>query len=172
MLLLAPIAEHHLADVQVYASNPSIGAMSTVPTPYPTDGAIRWYGHVLELVTMGRAMVYAITEDRSFRGVISINDINRDAGRAHVDYWVAAPYQGKGIASSAVAQVMDCVRSELKLSALLSSCLSANVASARVLERNGFTECGRSTISEGKFEGQELRRFFCRLVVSAPRSKA
>lgn len=164
MLLLTPIAEHHLPDVQTYASDPAIGAMSTVPTPYPKDGAVTWYGHVVERVATGRTAVFAMTETRALRGVISINDIHSEAGWAHLDYWVAVPHQGQGVASRAASLAMDYARTELKLKVMLSSCLTANTASGRVLERNGFAEYGRLIAAQGKFAGQELRRFRCSLL--------
>lgn len=172
MLQLVPIAERHLADVQAYASDPSIGAMSTVPSPYPADGAIRWYDQVADRVAQGRAVVFAMTEEGAFGGVISINGIDGGTARAHVDYWVAVPHQGRGIASQAVALAMDYAGTALNLKALLSNCLTANVASARVLERNGFVERDRSVISQGRFKGQELRRFYRRLAVPAPQTRA
>ena len=167
MLLLSPMAEDHLPAVQKYAADPSIGATSTVPDPYPPDGATTWYRFVLNRRIEGAAAVFAITESHEFRGVISINDINSGAGRAHLDYWIAVPYQRRGIATKAAALAMAYARTELKLRALLSSCLATNAASARVLERNGFAEYGRITAPQGKFAGQELRRFRCELVARA-----
>ncbi|ULU24959.1 GNAT family N-acetyltransferase [Dyella terrae] len=168
MPLLIPIAESHLEDVQRYASDPRISAMSYVPDPYPADGAIRWYEHVLDRIAKGKAMVFAVTENQVFRGVLSINDINRELGRANLDYWVAAPFHGQGIATSAVGIVKEYARVELKLKALLCHCLVANVGSAQVLQRNGFVERGQMVITEGKFEGKSLRRFSCHLAISGP----
>lgn len=163
MLQLEPIAEHHLDDVQRYASDPAIGAMSTVPSPYPADGAILWHSQVRDLVAKGQSMVFAMTEDEAFRGVISIGQIDRNKGRAHLDYWVALPYQRRGLASRAVALAMAKAVDTLQLNAMLSSCLVVNIASARVLERNGFCEHRRTLMTQGKFKGQELRHFFRRL---------
>jgi len=171
MPLLSPIAESHLADVQKYASDPRISAMSYVPDPYPADGAIRWYEHVVDRMGQGKAMVFAVTEDQVFRGIMSINDINRELGRASLDYWVAAPFQGQGIATSAVGIVKEYARVELKLKALLSHCLVANVGSVRVLQRNGFVERDQTVITEGKFEGRALGRFSCHLALSTPEVK-
>ncbi|RUL70899.1 GNAT family N-acetyltransferase [Dyella choica] len=158
MLLLTPIAEHHLADVQVYASDPAIGATSTVPTPYPEDGAISWYSRMTNRISAGHAAVFAMVEDSAFRGVIGINDIDHETRRAHLDYWVAVAHQGRGIASRAVALALDYAATELKLKAMLSACLATNAASIRVLQRNGFIERSRTLIPEGKFQGQELLR--------------
>ena len=163
MLFLSPVAEHHLPAVQKYASDPGIGATSTVPYPYPDDGANAWYDIVLKRRAEGSAAVFAMTEDGEFRGVISINDIHVEAARAHLDYWIAVPYQRRGIATRAASLAVDYARNELKLQSLLSSCLTTNIASSRLLERNGFFEYGRLLVSQGKFAGQELRKFQCAL---------
>lgn len=171
MLLFSPIAESHLADVQRYASDPRISAMSYVPAPYPSDGAIRWYEQVVDRMSQGKAMVFAVTENQVFRGIMSINDINCELGRASLDYWVAAPFHGQGIATSAVGFAKEYARVELRLKTLLSHCLLANVGSVRVLRRNGFVERDQTVITGGKFEGQMLGRFFCHLALSAPKAK-
>ncbi|MET0330139.1 MAG: GNAT family N-acetyltransferase [Dyella sp.] len=164
MLLLSRMDERYLPMVQKYASDPCIGATSTVPFPYPKDGALSWYGTVINRQKDGSAAVFAVTEDREFRGVISINAIQREAGRAQLDYWIARPYQGRGIATQAAALAVDHAKTELKLQMLSSRCLTTNLASARVLERNGFAEYGRLIAQQGKFTGQELRGFRRRLV--------
>lgn len=156
MLLLTPITPEHLPDVQRHAAAPGIGATSYVPSPYPEDGAIAWHAVVASRIDEGRAQVFAITEDGDFRGVMSINDIDHSAGRAHLDYWVATPYQGRGIASRATALAMRLAGTELQLKAMLSTCLATNIASLRVLERNGFVAYSQALAPRGKFHGQEL----------------
>lgn len=146
--------------------------MSYVPGPYPADGAMRWYELVMDRMDRGKAMVFAVTEDQAFQGVMSINDINRELGRASLDYWVAAPFHGQGIATSAVGMVKEYARLQLKLKALLSHCLLANVGSVRVLQRNGFLERDQTVITSGKFEGQALGRFSCHLALSTAGARA
>ena len=40
-----------------------------------------------------------------------------------------------------------------------SGCLARNPASARVLEKNGFTEIGQFIVSSSKFKDEPARRF-------------
>ncbi|AND68877.1 hypothetical protein ATSB10_14230 [Dyella thiooxydans] len=163
MLQLTPIAEAHLPDVQRYASDPAIGASSYVPSPYPDHGAIAWYATVARRIDEGHATVFAITEDDAFRGVLSLNDIDATVGRAHLDYWVATPYQHRGVATAATALAVQFASAHLRLKALLSTCLASNLASLRVLERNGFVAYQQSPAPAGKFEGQTLLRLHRRL---------
>lgn len=171
MLFLSPIAERHLDDVQRYASDPRISATSYVPYPYPVDGALRWYELVVARMDLGRAMVFAVTEGQLFRGVMSVNDIDQEKRRASLDYWVATPFHGRGIATSAVGLVKKYARVELKLKTLLSHCLVANVASMRVLQRNGFVERDQMVVTQGKFEGQVLAHHSCPLALSVPQGE-
>jgi [ribosomal protein S5]-alanine N-acetyltransferase len=163
-LALTPVSEDHIADVQRYVSDPRIAALSNVPFPYPADGAALWYQNATERVARGSAAVFAVTEKQAFRGIVGINCIENRA--AQVDYWVAVPYQRRGIGSQAVALAVEYARTVLGLECLLSQCLTLNNASARVLQRNGFHETSRETIAEGKFAGQELRHFRRRLAIS------
>lgn len=145
--------------------------MSYVPDPYPVDGAVRWYELVVARMNHGKVMVFAVTEGQLFRGVMSVNGIDHEKGGASLDYWVATPFHGRGIATSAVGLVKKYARVELKLKTLLSHCLVANVASMRVLRRNGFVERDQMVVTQGKFKGQAMARFSCPLAQSIPQAK-
>jgi len=159
VIFITRIAETHLADVQSHAAHPSIGATSNVPSPYPENGAATWFALVSTRITAGQSEVFAITFDQAFCGVISLNGICRESYSAELDYWVAVPFQRKGIASRAAALAISHVQLNLGLQNLLSSCLASNKASTLVLERNGFVEFERAEVESGKFQGQRLKRF-------------
>ena len=159
MIALTPIAETHLAHVQSHASHPSIGSTSNVPSPYPENGAAIWFALVSARITAGQSEVFAITLDQAFCGVVSLNGISRESGSAELDYWVAVPFQRKGIASRAAALAISHAQQNLGLKSLLSSCLASNTASALVLERNGFVMFEHAEVESGKFQGQDLKRF-------------
>ena len=159
MVAITPIAEAHLPHVQSYAGHPDIGATSNVPSPFPENGASQWFGAVSARVSAGQSQVFAVTFEQAFCGVVSLNEINREFGSAELDYWVAVPFQRKGIATRAAALAILHARSNLSAQELHSSCLTLNTASARVLEGNGFIEYARVRIEAGKFQGYELRRF-------------
>jgi len=159
MIAITPITEAHLIHVQAHASHPNIGATSNVPSPFPDDGAAQWFKVISARVAAGQAQVFAATFDQAFCGVIALNAINREIGSAQLDYWIAVPFQRKGIATRAAALAVAQARASFNARELLSSCLTTNAASARVLERNGFVEYARQRIEAGKFQGHELRRF-------------
>lgn len=159
MIAITPIAEGHLIHVQTHASHPDIGATSNVPSPYPEGGAAQWFRAISARVAAGQAQVFAATFDQAFCGVVSLNAIDLESGSAQLDYWIAVPFQRKGIATQAAALAIAQARTSFNARELFSSCLTTNTASARVLERNGFIEHTRERIEAGKFHGQELRRF-------------
>jgi [ribosomal protein S5]-alanine N-acetyltransferase len=66
---------------------------------------------------------------------------------AELGYRVAQSETGKGYASEAVRVILQKAFSELKLMRVEATAHAENVGSHRVLERNGFTQFGRSTNS-------------------------
>ena len=158
-LRLDPISRQWLVDVQRYASDPAIGATSNVPAPFPEDGAESWYAGVVERMQAGASRVFAIEEQGTFRGVMALNAIDRQLSEAHIDYWVAVPYQRRGIATEAIKLCLDFAGTQLSVAKLKSGCLTRNEASSRALLRNGFLELKRTLIRGGKFTGEEYRVF-------------
>lgn len=76
-------------------------------------------------------------------GRITINDIVRGAFQsAHLGYWVAEDHSGSGVATAAAAAAVRLAFTDLHLHRLQADTLVHNVASQKVLLRNGFTRIG------------------------------
>jgi len=74
-------------------------------------------------------------------GTVSLSNVVRGPLRsANVGYWVDAKRNGRGLATRAVAAVVEHAFGTLALHRLQAGTLVDNVASQRVLEKNGF-EC-------------------------------
>jgi [ribosomal protein S5]-alanine N-acetyltransferase len=72
-------------------------------------------------------------------GRIHLNEITRGAFQsASVGYWVSQAHNGRGLASAAVAEVIEIAFKNLGLHRLQAETLLYNVRSQRVLTRNGF----------------------------------
>jgi ribosomal-protein-alanine N-acetyltransferase len=72
-------------------------------------------------------------------GRINLNSIIRGAFQgASVGYWVSQSHAGRGIASAALAEVIDIAFGQLGLHRLEAGTLLHNTPSQRVLARNGF----------------------------------
>ncbi len=63
---------------------------------------------------------------------------------AGLGYWVDEGHNGRGLASRAVAEVLELAFGELGLHRVEAGTLPDNLASQRVLEKNGFTRIGIS----------------------------
>lgn len=80
-----------------------------------------------------------VDEDGQLIGRININGITRGALQsAAVGYWVSQSHNGRGIASAALADVIEIAFKQLRLHRLQAETLLHNTASQRVLTRNGF----------------------------------
>jgi len=92
----------------------------------------------------GRSIRFVIvTVDDEIVGRVNINNIVRGAFlSADLGYWVDHRLQGRGIASRAVAQIIDHARTELGLHRLQAATLPRNAASQAVLAHNGFEHIG------------------------------
>ena len=91
----------------------------------------------------GRALPLVILEDGAVVGRVNVNDVVRGAFQsAYLGYWVAQSAGGRGVATAAVAATVDLAFGELGLHRLQADTLVHNVASQRVLARNGFSRIG------------------------------
>jgi ribosomal-protein-alanine N-acetyltransferase len=76
-------------------------------------------------------------------GGITIGGIRRGVAQtASLGYWMGAPHAGKGTMTRAVAAAAAFGFSTLRLHRLEAACIPSNVASATLLERNGFQREG------------------------------
>jgi ribosomal-protein-alanine N-acetyltransferase len=86
---------------------------------------------------------YAILDGDAIAGTISLSNVVRGAFQnANVGYWVDRARNGRGLATRALAAMVDEAFGDLALHRLEAGTLVDNVASQRVLEKNGFERIG------------------------------
>jgi ribosomal-protein-alanine N-acetyltransferase len=86
---------------------------------------------------------FAILDGGAIAGTISLTNVARGAFQsADVGYWVDRARNGRGLATDAVAAVVAVAFGELGLPRLEAGTLVDNLASQRVLEKNGFQRIG------------------------------
>lgn len=73
-------------------------------------------------------------------GLVIQQDVYRKS--AEIGYWVGEPYWGKGIATIAVELIIEYGFNELELNRIYSGVFEYNIASMKVLEKNGFEKEG------------------------------
>jgi ribosomal-protein-alanine N-acetyltransferase len=92
----------------------------------------------------GMTIPFVILDEGEIAGRITLNNVVRGPFQsASVGYWVSQDRNGRGIATAAVAALVELAFGELGLHRLEAGTLLHNHGSQRVLARNGFVEYGR-----------------------------
>ena len=109
-----------------------------LPYPYTEADADWWLGMVAE--NDGKEGVWrAIVVDGQIVGSISVErmaDEQRNAGS--IGYMILTPFWSQGVGTEAVRQICGIAFRKLALERIVGEVFPENLASARVLEKNGF----------------------------------
>ncbi|XRQ12471.1 GNAT family N-acetyltransferase [Actinomadura welshii] len=101
-----------------------------------------------------------ILADGEVAGRITLNNVLRGPLQScFVGYWVARAHAGRGVASEALRQALDVAFGGLRLHRVEAFTRVDNLASQRVLERNGFTVVGtarRHIHLDGRWHDERL----------------
>ena len=118
---------------------------------YNLADAESWIQQALESAATGRGFHFAIVDaNGEFVGVISVEDVRPESGRAMLGYWMATGATGRGLGRQAVEHVVTWARGQGDIATLWALVADANLPSRRVLEVNGFREVGsRGTDERG-----------------------
>ncbi len=96
----------------------------------------------------GERFSFAILHTNQFAGICTLCNVQGET--AKVDYWIVPEFWNQGIASLVLSKLIDYAKIELNLKLLKTGVLARNLASRRVLEKNGFSvEC--TLINEDKY---------------------
>mgnify|MGYP006273786531 FL=1 len=137
-IALAPIAPRHAEAVQRLASHPDVVATTTLPEPYPHDGAAQWIAYVQPRHDAGTEYAFAIlNESGTLVGVSGLVDVTETT--AELGFWIGVPFWNQGYATEAVRETVRLAFQNLDLQHLFARPLQRNAPSRRVLEKTGFT---------------------------------
>lgn len=111
---------------------------------FTTDGQRADLRSALERHAEGSTVPWVILDDSGrVVGRVTLNGIVRGPLQScNVGYWVRANDNGRGLATAAVRDIKQVAFGELGLHRIEAGTLLHNVASQRVLERNGFVRFG------------------------------
>jgi len=134
-----------LADadsITKYANNRNVwrNLRDLFPHPYHRDDALKF---ITSIAAQDPESAYAIANGSEAIGVIGFQlqtDVLRRS--AEVGYWLGEPFWGKGIATRALVVVCARLFQEHDIVRLTAPVFAWNPASARVLEKAGFTREG------------------------------
>ena len=88
------------------------------------------------------AFEYSIRWQNVLTGSLGLHNMDFAGRNAHVGYWLAPPYQGRGIMTRAVAALGDHSFGSLALHRLEVRCVVQNLRSRAVAERLGYHQEG------------------------------
>lgn len=141
----------HLTTRDVYNTTLNI------PFPYTGDDADWWLNRQMEtLRNQTRPTTFALREESGkLIGSIGAEGVRPGLShKAEIGYWLAKPFWGRGIMTVTVGAFVNYALTELEMVRLTAHVFEANVASARVLEKNGFKLEGmlrKHFIKDGQF---------------------
>lgn len=84
---------------------------------------------------------WMLTEGDEIVGLMSVTRLPAP-GEIHIGYGVAPTWQGRGVATRAVTDLLAWARDDARVQRVSAETSVDNVASQRVLERNGFAKIG------------------------------
>ncbi|MCC8116166.1 MAG: GNAT family N-acetyltransferase [Planctomycetes bacterium] len=130
------------ADLPRLGNNPAVSEYLSMvfPHPYTDANAAEW----LEVTSrQDPVMDFAIEYRGALAGGVGLKPMILDySGTVELGYWLGQEYWGKGIASRAVRLIVPYALDELLYIRIHALVHSPNVASCRVLEKNGFEREG------------------------------
>lgn len=151
----------HTSDLDALvrlANNPNIAKTLTdrFPHPYTEQDGLRFLEFAINSKQDDKHLLHAIEVDGQFAGGIGLHP-ESDIFRLNTEiaYWVGEPYWNKGITTQAIKEVVKYGFTEFDFTRIFARLIGSNKASARVLEKAGFTlECTipRSIIKNGLLE--------------------
>ncbi len=111
---------------------------------FTADGQCEAVAKALAEHARGTGLPYVILDDsKHVVGRVTLNGITRGALQScSVGYWVSRHANGRGLATTALAALVRIAFDDLGLHRVQAEALPHNLASRRVLERNGFVQFG------------------------------
>jgi len=148
MGVLREVVEGDLPAFHEYECDREAAAMAA----FPSRDRDAFMAHWAKTLANDSALTMAIVSDGKVAGNIGCWEAD---GHRFVGYWIGREFWGRGLATQALAELVGMVEAR----PLYAHVVKSNVASIRVLEKNGFVEVGRHTADDGIEELiLELRR--------------
>ncbi|MEM0157367.1 MAG: GNAT family N-acetyltransferase [Thermoplasmataceae archaeon] len=107
--------------------------------PYTIEDAIDFFSMNREDGRKFFAIDFIIFVDEAPAGIIGLKDIDYVDRKCHVGYWIGRKFWSRGIASESLDLVARFAAGEISMHRLYTGVLDFNVASMKVLLKNGFS---------------------------------
>jgi len=139
-IILRPLQLSDKQELAKQANNKKIwdNLKDVMPHPYAEKDAVDF---INLMSSENPPLTFCITYEGEFVGVIGLirqKDIYRYT--AELGYWVGEEYWGKSIATIAIKLITDYGFRDLQLARIFAGVYDFNIASMRVLEKNGYVK--------------------------------
>lgn len=137
----------HIEDIPSlvkYANNRRISDhILNMPYPYQEPDAVFRISYVHQGFKTNTRYVFAIVLKKTdeFIGEISLH-LDNQKHIAQLAYWIGEPHWKNGFATEAIKTVLEFGFERLNLVLIFATCEEGNIASVRVLEKNGLQQKG------------------------------
>lgn len=116
---------------------------NTIPMPYTVECAENWYRNTIAPSEGKTGVARIIYVDNQYAGYISVSrKTDVYACDADLGYILLDEYKGRGVMTEAVRTICAEAFAKLDILRISASVYSPNIASQRVLEKNGFVREG------------------------------
>ncbi|RYG36423.1 N-acetyltransferase [bacterium] len=139
-LLLRPVQFSDAPRIQLQFPNPNLLRYlnSTLPIPYPEDGAVEFLSRIVPRVESREEYTWAILrKDQPNEGLIGLIALTPQGENDHRGFWLGESYWRQGYMKEAVTAVNDFAFDELQMEYLLLNNAEPNLASHRLKEFSG-----------------------------------
>lgn len=150
----APIIHAFLQEKEIIDNTISI------PYPYQKGMAEAWIStHQAQLELNDYKYAVVLKETDSLIGAIEIV-VNETFKHGCLGYWLGKPYWGQGYGTEMLARIIQFGFEDLNLHRLYADHFDHNIASGRIMEKNGMIQEGRlreHKIKNGKFVSANVK---------------
>jgi len=139
------------ADVEIRVRAETDPAMMTeLGGPRPRADIERAHAKSMQLAAEGKAWPLKVIVDGADAGSVLVWESSHEGETINEIGWLTLPeFQGRGIATAAVREVLARARAERKFGRIHAFPSVTNIASNKVCERNGFANVGECEIEFG-----------------------
>ncbi|BAZ08259.1 GCN5-related N-acetyltransferase [Calothrix sp. NIES-4071] len=161
-LILRPLTHADAPSIQEAASVREIAdTMISIPHPYPNGEAEQYIQRQIAEFEAERSVSFVIEckSEKEFCGIMEVRDIEREHSQAELSFWLAVGVWGQGYMSEALKAVVRFGFKDLALNRLYAYHMVKNLASGKVLQKNGFVQEGvlrQRVLKWGVFEDVKL----------------
>lgn len=110
------------------------------PKAQSIDDATAFIDRINQGIANNESLYWAITKKRESNliGTISLWNFSKEESKAEIGYELIPEHQGKGFMQEALGTAIEYVLGVLKIETIEAWTHSQNLASSKILERNGF----------------------------------